>query len=222
MMLRRWSWDASASSARRLRSLADNVDDRVPTLAGVEDGDRIRGIEGDAARSYFKGLGIHLADRTSQIHFPARSRRPPRDPANAALGFTYGLLLGEVQGALQAVGLDPQIGFLHGLRPGRASLALDLLEELRPAVADRLVVRLFTRRQLSPDDFAMAPGGACYFTDEGRRRFFEHYDADRDRQVPHRLLGRDVSRAGLPLVQATLLARHIRGDLPEYAPFLAT
>ena len=219
-MLRRWASDARRTPAKRLSSLAEQVDSRVSALSRARGGDAIRGVEGDVARTYFKGMGIHLEDRIAELEFTVRSRRPPRDPVNAALGFAYGLVAGEVRGAIEAVGLDPQIGFLHGLRPGRPSLALDLVEELRPIVADRLVVRSFARRQLSRRDFMTAAGGACYFTDDGRKKFLGLYDADRDRVVHHRLLDREVRRAALPLVQAMLMARHLRGDLPTYAPYV--
>ncbi len=121
------------------------IGERIAGLPTARDGDTVRGLEGDATRRYFKGLGAHLAKRTDAGSFLTRSRRPPRDPVNALLGFLYGVAQAEVDGALDAVGLDRQVGFLHGLRPGRSALALDLLEELRP-LADRLAVRLLARR----------------------------------------------------------------------------
>lgn len=121
---------------------------------------------------------------------------------------------------MRRFGLDPQVGFLHGLRPGRPSLALDLLEELRPAVADRLAVRLIRRRQLRLEHFARTGAGAWYLTDGGRREVLSAYEAAKDDDVHHRLLDRSIPGWTLPTVQATLLARHLRGDLPGYPPFV--
>jgi CRISP-associated protein Cas1 len=153
--------------------------------------------------------------------FGSRTRRPPRDPVNAALGFAYGVLLTEVAGAVEALGLDPQVGFLHGVRPGRPSLALDLLEELRPSVADRFVAGLLTRRMLVESDFVRTAGGACYLTDDGRRKFLAAYEEFKSSEVVHPLLDRRIPRSAVPVVQATLLARHLRGDLPAYPPYVA-
>jgi CRISPR-associated protein Cas1 len=219
-LLQRWAWDASTPQRRALRRFAGLIETRVERVAQAEGGDRIRGYEGDGARIYFRGLGIHLVGTGCPLAFDRRTRRPPRDPVNAALSFAYGLLLSEVTGAVEALGLDPQVGFLHGVRPGRPSLALDLLEELRPTVADRFVVGLFTRRMLSEIHFVTTTGGACYLTDGGRQTFFEAYETFKSSEVPHALLGRSVPRAALPVVQATLMTRHLRGDLPAYPPYV--
>lgn len=128
-LLQRWGWDAVGLERRHLSDLHDRIGDRIGRLAGVDDGDRIRGIEGDATRVYFKGLAHHLDACGGRFRFAGRVRRPPRDPTNAILSFVYGLLLSEVTGGIETAGLDPQIGFLHGARPGRPSLGLDLLEE---------------------------------------------------------------------------------------------
>lgn len=217
--LRRWSWDARNDTDRRhLTELHDRIRERLRNLAATDDLDKIRGIEGDAARTYFKGLGHHLHTHNPQVTFNSRTRRPPRDPVNAVLGFVYALLLAETRGALDAIGLDPQVGFLHALRPGRPSLALDLLEELRPAVADRFAVSLLTLRRLTPDHFRFV-GNGCYLTEEGRTRLLHDYEDNKARTLNHPLLDRDVTIDTLPLIQATLLARHLRGDLPAYPPF---
>jgi CRISPR-associated protein Cas1 len=139
---------------------------------------------------------------------------------NALLSFAYSLLLGETIGALDSVGLDPQIGFLHGVRSGRPSLALDILEEFRPAIADRFAIRLIKLRMLQDAHFVRTLGGACYLTDEGRGVVLKEYERFKDEEVPHRLLGRRVPRWALPQIQATLMARHLRGDLAAYAPYL--
>lgn len=219
-LLQRWAWDAPPAARHLLDDQKHAIEDRLGMLQRVTDGDRIRGIEGDATRRYFKGLGSHIERTTSGFVFLARNRRPPRDPVNALMSFIYGLLTVEIVGALDAVGLDPQVGYLHGLRPGRPSLALDMLEEFRAPGADRLAVRLLSRRQLGEQHFTMLPGGACRLTDEGNRVVLARYEEHRSETVTHPLLGQPVPRSLLPTIQATLLARRLRGDLPAYAPYL--
>lgn len=219
-LLLRWSWDAQGVQRSNLAEQAEAVARRLEGLAGVTDGNKIRGIEGDASRRYFRGLASELASTGSGLYFSGRTRRPPRDPVNALLSFLYSLVLTELVGALDAVGLDPQVGYLHGVRSGRPALALDLLEEFRPAVADRLAVRLIRRRQIRGEHFLITPGGACYLTDQGRALLISAYEAFKDDDVPHVLLGRSVPRWSLPAVQATLVARYLRGDIPAYPPFV--
>jgi CRISPR-associated protein Cas1 len=216
-VLLRWSRDGQDVLERPLRDRADLIGERIGRISTVRDGDHLRGLEGDAARAYFTGVGMVLAD--SPFPFSDRNRRPPRDPVNALLGFAYGLLVTELIGALEAVGLDHQAGFLHRPRSGRPSLALDLAEEFRP-LTDRLVVRILRRRELGPDDFVRTPGGATYLSDPGRERFLRLWESAKNEQVDHVLLRRPVERWALPSVQATLLARHLRGDLNGYPPFV--
>lgn len=219
-MIQRWSWDARPRERNRLEKLQLAIQDRIARIPLAESGDSARGFEGEGSRIYFEALRVHLRATRCELPFEARSRRPPRDPVNAALSFAYGLVLSEVAGALESVGLDTQVGYLHGVRPGRPSLGLDLLEELRPAMADRFVVGLLTRRVLSADDFVTTMGGGWYLGDSGRRAFLDAYEAFKSETVRHTLLDRDVPRATLPLIQAILLARHLRGDLPAYPPFV--
>lgn len=219
-LVSRWLWDADPADHQRLDDYRSQLTSALHRLAGATTGDRIRGIEGDAARSYFRALSIVMA--STPFPFSSRLRRPPRDPVNAVLSFLYTLLTNEVAGALEAVGLDPQIGFLHRVRPGRLSLALDLVEELRAPQIDRFVVRLLRRREISPQSaFEFKPGGACYLSDEGRQHVLSRYEEYREEIVQHWLLDRHVPRWSLPQIQATLLARHLRGDVDEYPPFLA-
>lgn len=218
-LISRWLWDAAPADQQRLDGCRTHLTDSLHRLAGASTGDRIRGIEGDAARSYFRAFSVVIEN--TPCPFNARIRRPPRDPVNAVLSFLYALLINEMAGALETVGLDPQIGFLHRARPGRPSLALDLIEELRAPQIDRLVVRLIRRCEISPESgFEYKPGGACYLSGGGRRQLLSKYEAYREEAVQHRLLDRPVPRWSLPQIQATLLARHLRGDLDEYPPFL--
>ena len=137
------------------------------------------------------------------------------------LGFCYGLMLTEFIGSMEAVGLDHQMGFFHRPRSGRPSLALDLAEELRP-LTDRFVVSLVRRRQLASESFVETPGGAVYLSDDGRKRLIKEWERHKESELHHAVLGRRVGRWALPSIQATLLARHLRGDLPAYPPFVMT
>ena len=151
--------------------------------------------------------------------FNGRNRRPPRDPVNALLSFLYALLTTDCVAALEGVGLDPQIGYLHAVRPGRPALALDLLEELRSLVADRLVLTLINRRQVDDDDFQSGPGGAVTLNETGRRKVVVAYQKRKAEEVRHLLLDRMIP-VGLVLhVQARLLARYLRADLEHYVPY---
>ena len=188
-------------------------------LAGARDAssvDAVRGEEGQAAAVYFDVFPRLL--RAPDMPFEGRSRRPPRDAVNALLSFLYTLVRGDCTAALESVGLDPQVGFLHVLRPGRPALALDLMEEFRPAVADRLALALVNRRQLTPAHFEPRPGGAVYLSEEGRRVLLTAYQERKQKPRRHRLFKEPVPWGLLPFVQARLLARHLRGDLPAYPP----
>lgn len=218
--MQRWSWEASGVAKSLIGAQADTLGNRIQALGATLDGDKIRGIEGDGSRRYFKCLGIHIGSSDGEFAFRHRNRRPPRDPVNALLSFGYGLVTAELVGALDAVGLDPQIGFLHRPRSGRPSLALDLLEELRPAIVDRFAVATLLRRQVRTEHFDFV-GGACYLSGEGRTLVLRLYEEFKAEEVLHPVLGRGIGRWALPTVQATLMARLIRGDLPVYPPFMA-
>ncbi len=220
-LIRRWTWEVPEPEKTFFTQSDALLRSRIHALPGRLEGDQIRGIEGDAARCYFACLGAYLQARHCALPFGVRSRRPPRDPVNALISFVYGLVHAEVNGAIESVGLDPQVGFLHRMRPGRQSLTLDLLEEFR-SVADRFVVRSALRRQIRPEHFEHTPGGACYLNADGRKSLLSCYEVFRDESVYHSLLKREIPRWSLPTVQATLMARHIRGDLSVYAPYLLT
>jgi CRISPR-associated protein Cas1 len=216
-LMRRWQDGAAREMVRRQ---AEVVHDRLRSVPTARDGDTVRGLEGDATRRYFKALGAHLAETAPSFVFLGRSRRPPTDPINAVLSYVYSLLTIDSTGAAEAAGLDPQLGFLHRPRPGRPSLALDLIEEFRAAFAERFTARLLGRRELGPESFTRV-GDAHYLSDEGRRALLARWEAFRSEEVRHPLLERSVSRALVPKIQATLLARHLRGDLPDYAPYVS-
>ena len=199
-----------------IRAAADKLDRALAAAKEAPDVDAVRGEEGQAAAVYFEVFPRLL--RAPDMPFEGRSRRPPRDAVNALLSFLYTLVRGDCTAALESVGLDPQVGFLHALRPGRPALALDLMEEFRPSVADRLALALVNRRQLTPAHFEPRPGGAVYLNEEGRRVLLTAYQERKQTARRHRLFKEAVPWGLLPFVQARLLARHLRGDLPEYPP----
>ncbi|MEW6660765.1 MAG: type I-C CRISPR-associated endonuclease Cas1c [Thermodesulfobacteriota bacterium] len=189
-------------------------------LPAVSDLDTLRGMEGDAARHYFAGFSsMLLADRET-FAINARTRRPPLDPANALLSFLYALLLSDCVAGAQGVGLDPQMGFLHSLRPGRPSLGLDLMEELRPILADRLALTLINRRQLSAQDFDRRTGGAVLLNDAGRKKVVVAYQERKQEEILHHGAQQKMPLGLVPHIQARLLARHLRGELAAYPPYL--
>ena len=217
-ILFRWSRDHSdlvlkTDLARRGRQIKA----RIERVAIAQSPDHVRGIEGDAARLYFGGMARILS--SGLLKFEARRRRPPRDPVNAVLSFCYSLVTTELTGACDAVGLDPQIGFLHTARSGRPSLALDLAEELRPLV-DRFIVGLIRRRQINPSDYTTTPGNAVYLNEVGRKKILQYWEEHKKVEYYHPVLKRGVSRWAVPTVQTTLMARYLRGDLPMYPPFV--
>lgn len=214
----RWARDAKDPVlADRLASRSRDILARVARLPGAATPNHVRGVEGDAARIYFGAVRQALSK--GELQFSGRQRRPPRDPVNAMFGFCYGLLLTEFIGAIEAVGLDHQMGFFHRPRSGRPSLALDFSEELRP-LTDRFVVSLVRRRQVGSDSFVETPGGAVYLSDSGRKALIKKWERHKESELEHVVLRRRVGRWALPSIQATLLARHLRGDLPAYPPFV--
>jgi CRISPR-associated protein Cas1 len=181
----------------------------------------LRGDEGEAARVYFRAFTYMVRERRDVFGITERSRRPPRDCMNAVLSFLYTVLRGECAAALEGVGLDPQVGFMHALRPGRPALALDLMEELRPVLADRLALTLVNRAQLRPEDFVAHEGGAVYLNESGRKTVLMAYQKRKEEEVDHRVLSGKTPLGLVPHLQARLLARHLRNDLPHYIPYLS-
>ncbi len=201
------------AAALRLLRLCEDV-------SRCSDVDVIRGIEGDGARVYFSVFDRFISAQKDGFFWRGRSRRPPMDNMNALLSFLYTLLVHDVAGALECVGLDPAVGYLHALRPGRPSLALDLMEELRPMLPDRLALTLINRRQISADNFRECETGGVAMDDDTRREVLIAWQKRKQEVVTHPFLEERVPVGLIPHVQAMLLARHLRGDLNEYPPFL--
>lgn len=191
----------------------------VEKLLLCEDVDSMRGIEGAAATVYFSRLDNMLWGNPGGFRFESRSRRPPRNEVNAALSFTYMLLTSQIQSAMETVGLDPAAGYLHTLRPGRPSFALDLIEELRAPLCDRFVISLFNRGQLSASDFEKNEE-AVYLNERGRRTLLSAWQRRKQEEIIHPFLGEKVQIGMIPYAQAMLFARVLRGDLDAYPPFV--
>jgi len=184
------------------------------------DGDGLRGFEGEAGLVYFSIFDHLVVGEKPLFAFTGRSRRPPLDATNALLSFVYALLTNDVRGALEGVGLDPAVGYLHADRPGRPSLALDLVEEFRPFFADRLVLTLINRHQLAAKDFRRLDNGATLLSEDGRKTVLVAYQERKRDEIQHPFLDESVTVGLLWHVQAQLLARHLRGDLDAYPPFV--
>ena len=206
---------ADSRLGRAIRQLAGNA-----TVArNANDLDGLRGVEGDAGSTYFSVFQC-LITRRDGFEFRGRSRRPPRDNVNAALSFVYTLLMHDTRAALEAAGLDSQVGFLHRDRPGRPSLALDLMEEFRAFLADRLVLSLINREQIFATEFSTTPVGGVVMNDGTRKSVIAAYQKRKVDELVHPFLGEKVTVGNLIYVQALLLARYLRGDLDAYPPFI--
>lgn len=180
----------------------------------------LRGLEGEAAAGYFGVFDTLVRVEGPAFRFNGRSRRPPLDRINALLSFLYAMLGHDCRSACESHGLDPQVGFLHADRPGRASLALDLMEELRPVLADRLALSLINRRQLDADDFKVEVSGGVMMTDDARKRVLVAWQERKREEIRHPFLGETIAFGLVAHVQAQLLARHLRGDMDGYPPFV--
>ncbi len=194
--------------------------DSIPAIQAAESVGELMGIEGVAAKAYFDVFDQMILRSKDCFRFDGRSRRPPLDPVNAMLSFCYTLLGLDIASALETVGLDPCIGFLHQLRPGRRSLSLDLLEELRAPVADRFVLSQINLGIVSQKQFLTKENGAVYFDDDGRKKFLSEWQKRKQETITHPFLKEKIPWGLVPHVQAMLLSRYMRGDLDEYPPFL--
>lgn len=212
--------DSSNEEAQEaLRSVASDLERRLTMLATASDVNSVRGYEGDAARAYFSVFSHCILQQKDDFHFDRRTRRPPRSRLNALLSFGYALITSDCVSACQAAGLDPYIGFLHEERPGRPSLALDLVEELRPFV-DRFVFTLINRKQIQAQDIIEKPGSVYTLSDSGRKTFLTAYQTRKQEEITHPLLEMKCRVGEIFVLQARILARAIRGDIEGYIPFV--
>lgn len=209
-----------AQGEQPLRHAAQQLARVIQKLQEVETLDSLRGLEGEAGQIYFSVFDNLIADDQPSFRFRGRNRRPPLDNTNALLSFHYTLLAHDVAAALDAVGLDPGVGFLHRDRPGRAGLALDVMEELRPMLGDRLVLNLINRKQLSAKDFHKSETGAVEMTDDARKTVLVNYQKRKQDEIQHPFLDETIPLGMLPFAQALLLARYLRGDLDGYPAFI--
>lgn len=204
----------------KLRAASAAMLETLPLIEQERDMDTLRGLEGKAAVCYFGVLDELILQGRDTFAFDGRTRRPPRDPVNAMLSFAYALLARDCAAALSAVGLDPYVGFMHRDRPGRQSLALDLMEELRSVRADRFVLTLINNRVMQPKHFIYKENDTCLMEDEGRKTFLRAWQERKQETLMHPFLKEQISWGLLPHVQALLLARTLRGDYDAYPPFL--
>jgi CRISPR-associated protein Cas1 len=209
-----------SSLSKALRAAGDELAGFAQQARFARNLDAVRGIEGIGAKRYFAEWSNLLSPEG--FTFAGRIRRPPVDPVNALLSFGYALLRTRCVAAGEHVGLDPQIGFLHPARPGRPSLALDLMEELRPPFVDRLVLTLVNRRQITSKSFNIEATGEWRLTDGGRTTYLTAFDSHMRASISHRAIEQDIERRKVPGLQALLLARHLRGDLTHYFPYRTT
>ena len=184
------------------------------------DTNTLRGLEGEAAQIYFSVFDALIRVDDKRLRFHGRSRRPPRDAINALLSLLYTLLTHDCRSALESVGLDPAVGFLHRDRPGRPSLALDLMEEFRPVLADRLALSLINRKQIGAKDFQTLDNGAVLLKDDARKTVLTAWQERKRENLQHSFIGENAAIGLFPFLQAQLLARHLRGDLDAYPPFI--
>jgi CRISPR-associated protein Cas1 len=216
----------NASEQGQLQTVIDALAAQIQRLANPVPSpqdtqlDTLRGAEGLAAKLYFSVFSLVFKQQREAFAFTTRSRRPPRDRINCLLSFIYALLRHDCVAALTSVGLDPFVGFLHADRPNRPALALDLMEEFRPSLADRLAITLVNRQQIAPEHFVEREGGVVEFTGTGRKLVIKAYQERKQDTLTHPLLEQNFRLAQMPFVQARILARHLRGDLPDYLPLV--
>lgn len=202
-----------------LEQKADFLNNSLQKCESVKNADSLRGIEGEAASVYFSIFNEMILQQKDVFYFKERSKRPPLDYTNALLSYSYSLCTSMCVSALKTVGLDPYIGFLHTDRPGRASLALDLIEEFRAWFCDRFVLSLINKRVVQPDDFEIRENGAVLLNEKGRRIVLEFWQKRKLEEIKHPFLEEKIEWGLLPYTQALLLSRYIRGDIDAYPPF---
>jgi CRISPR-associated protein Cas1 len=210
--------DDRAADAEALRSAATYLANGLLQLEQADSLEQMRGLEGDAARLYFENFARMTPGAPTELQFSKRTRRPPLDPINALLSLFYSILTHDCTAALACAGLDPSVGFFHEERPGRPSLALDLMEEFRAFLVDRFVITLVNRRQVGADDFITRPGGAVELKDAARKRLIAAYQERKQEKRIHPYLNQEAPLGRFPVLQARILARNIRGDIDHYVP----
>lgn len=204
----------------KFTKVSNNLKKKMSDIENVSDIDALRGIEGDAAVDYFSVFDDMILNQKEDFAFNGRNRRPPLDNVNAMLSFLYAVLANDCADALEGVGLDSYVGFMHTDKPGRKSLALDLMEELRAPLVDRLVLTLINQRQITGDDFIKEESGAVRFTSDGRKKILKAWQEKKKMEITHPFLDEKLEWGLVAYVQALLLARVVRGDMDEYPPFL--
>ncbi len=206
-------------NTEKLRNASGRLKKTLDNLRSCQDLNELRGFEGEAATIYFRVFDELILQNKEQFQFRGRNKRPPLDNVNALLSFIYSLLANECAAAAYSVGLDPYVGFMHRDRPGRKSLALDLMEELRSPVADRFVLTLINKRQIAAGDFLEMEDHAVIMKEEGRKAVIQRWQETKQEVIMHPFLKEKIQIGLLPYVQALLLARYLRGDLDAYPPF---
>lgn len=206
--------------AERVKRASDFLNQSLTEIRDCTDKERLRGLEGEAARVYFGVFDELILQQKKDFSFQGRNKRPPRDAVNALLSFTYTLLANSTASALEVTGLDPYVGFMHTDRPGRISLALDIMEELRSALADRFVLTLINKKMVSGKDFEKKENQAVLLKESARKLILVEWQKKKKEVITHPFLKEKVEWGMVPFVQGMLLARHLRGDLEEYPPFL--
>lgn len=207
-------------NAEGIKAASDHISALLRNIGSDMPLDSLRGMEGGAARVYFGVFDHLIIDKENGFSFSGRNRRPPLDPVNCLLSFVYTLLLHDVRSALESVGLDSAVGYLHRDRPGRPGLALDMMEEFRPVIADRLVLSLINRGQATQKDFTTQETGAVTMSDDLRKTVLVAYQKRKQDEILHPFLDEKVTVGLLFSLQALLMARHLRGDLDAYPPFV--
>lgn len=205
---------------KRLKEASAFLRGTLDKIVKCGDMDELRGLEGSAAGRYFEVFDQLILQDKKNFFLRSRNKRPPLDNVNALLSFVYTLLANMSSAALSSAGLDPYVGFLHRDRPGRASLALDLMEEMRPVMGDRFVLTLINRKVISADDFVRKENGAVFLNDEGRRRLIAAWQEKKQEKIQHPFLEEKMQWGLIPHIQAKLLARLLRDDIDQYPPFM--
>lgn len=222
----RWSIERTLRDHRlrvdgeKLSVYSQRLFEGLPQIRQASEADELRGIEGVMANAYFNALDHMILNNKETFRFDTRNRRPPLDPVNALLSFAYSLLSNDCSAALEAVGLDSYVGFFHTDRPGRASLALDIMEEFRPCIADRFVLTQINNRRFNANDFIISDNGAFHLAEDARKCFLKQWQEHKREELTHPYLKEKMSWGLVPYIQAQLLSRYLREDIDEYPPFL--